>query len=68
MLTCNELWEKCKNNQTITADDLGINPIRRNCGIVVYCGSRTFYTDGINYYDEHGNLASDQIKRKYDLR
>lgn len=64
MLSTNELWGKCIAGEPITCEDLGSHPNLKDCGIVIYCGDRTFYTDGINYYDSNGNLVSGKLIEK----
>ena len=58
MLSDNELWEKCSGNDPITSEDLGVSPVHDKCSLVVYCGSRTFYTDGKDYYNDKGKKVS----------
>ena len=66
-LTDEELWCKCQKGESITCEDLGIHPNIAKCGIMVACGFRTFFSDGINYYDVYGNPASYKDIKLYDL-
>ena len=67
MMNDEELFKKIKNGEPITCEDLGIHPNIVKCDIMVDCGFRTFYTDGINYYDVYGNPASYKDRKLYDL-
>ena len=67
MLSDEEFLKKIMNGEDITCEDLGIHPNLAKCGTIIECGFRTFYSDGINYYDVNGNLASEKDRRKYSL-
>ena len=67
MLSDEEIWDKIKNDENITCEDLGIHPNIAKCGTMIDCGFRTFYSDGINYYDINGNIVNERDKRKYEL-
>lgn len=69
MLTTNELWKKCKSGKRITYKDLGLclNEKVSTCFAIIYCGEKTFYWDGLNYFDRNGNLASTKDKKRYSL-
>lgn len=67
MLSDNELWDKCQTNQPITANDLGTNSIIAKYPMMLLCGEKSFYTDGIQIYDDKGVSVTERDKRKYDL-
>lgn len=67
MISDEELWEKIINGEKLTCEDLGIHPNREKCVFRIECGCRTFYSDGVNYYDTNGNLATERDKRRYEL-
>ena len=67
MISDVELLKKIENGEDITCEDLGIHPNLAKCGTMIECGFRTFYLDGINYYDANGNLATERDKRRYEL-
>lgn len=58
MLNDDELWEKCLSDGSITGDDLGIHPNVYGSCMSLECGSKTFYTDGKDYYDKYGNKVN----------
>ena len=67
MINGEELLKKIKNNNDITCEDLCVPQNRIRCSTTIECGCKTFYTDGVNFYDVHGNLASYKNRKKYDL-
>ena len=67
MLSDLELLHKIQNNKDITSSYLGINPNLRKCCSTVFVGNKTFYTDGVNYYDSTGNKVTKQVIKKYGL-
>lgn len=62
-----EFLKKIINGEDITCEDLGINPNLAKCGTTIECGFRTFYSDGVNYYDVNGNPVNERDKRRYSL-
>lgn len=67
MISDTELLSKIINGEYITCEDLGTHPNLGKCATVIYCNGRTFYSDGVNYYDAYGNLASCKDRKRYDL-
>ena len=67
MINDEEFLKKIINNEKITPEDLNIHPNLAKCGTIIEYGFRTFYSDGVNYYDVNGNLVSEKDKRRYDL-
>lgn len=62
-----EFLKKVMNGEDITCEDLGIHPNLAKCGTTIESGFRTFYSDGVNYYDVNGNLVTERDKRRCEL-
>ena len=67
MLTDDELWEKCKRKVSITPEDLGTPVGAINHPLVIDCGSKYFYTDGIEIVNPDGTKVDEKTLKKYRL-
>ena len=52
------LLQKIINKENITYEDLNSYFIVEKCPITVFYGDKTYYSDGINYYDKFGNIIN----------
>ena len=64
MITDDELWRKCVQGIVITSEDLDLNQKLSNCSRIIYAGEKTFYPDGLNYFDKDGNeISKESVER-----
>lgn len=69
MLSDDELFDKCRSNQPITCEDLGLPEWRNHTdGIVHICGGYTIYKTPDGYRYESGKFVTPLQRLLYGLK